>query len=259
MSNTKRILAIAIIFAITIITFGTLSNVFAVEEEPVAMIGETTYETLELAVRAVPTDGTQKTIKLLKDVDDGPGFKAQEGQNFIVDFQGHSYCGSSPTVGSTGTETQAFQLLKGSTVVFKNGTVSTGGVNGKMVIQNYSNLTLEDMVIDGNPMMYSDSGKYVISCNFGSITFKGNTTIKTKGQQRAFDLWYGMSSVYDDGITITFDENFTGTVSGTIEYGAAAGGANRHSDWKDRTKLIIKNGTFNTTFEASSSNSCIVL
>ena len=39
----------------------------------------------------------------------------------MVDFGGHSYCGSSPTVGSTGTETQAFQLLKGSTVVFKNG------------------------------------------------------------------------------------------------------------------------------------------
>ena len=45
------------------------------------------------------------------------------------------------TVGSSGTETNGFQLLKGSTVAFKNGTINAG--KAKIVIQNYADLTLD--------------------------------------------------------------------------------------------------------------------
>ncbi len=50
------------------------------------------------------------------------------------------------TVGSSGTETNGFQLLKGSTVAFKNGTINAG--KAKIVIQNYADLTLEDVTLD---------------------------------------------------------------------------------------------------------------
>ena len=99
-------------------------------------IGDKEYATLDEAVAAVPTDGTQTTITLLRDVEEGPGFIAQPNQNFIIDFAGYTYDASSPTVRSTGTETNACQLLKGSTVTLKNGTFTS--TTAKKMIQNYS-------------------------------------------------------------------------------------------------------------------------
>ena len=40
-------------------------------------------------------------------------------------MNGHTYTVSKPTVGSSGTETNGLQLLKGSTVTFKNGTLNS--------------------------------------------------------------------------------------------------------------------------------------
>lgn len=50
-------------------------------------------------------------------------------------------------MGSSGTETNGFQLQKGSAVTFKNGTITSD--KAKILIQNYSDLTLENVVLDG--------------------------------------------------------------------------------------------------------------
>ena len=87
------------------------------------------------------------------------------------------------------------------------------------LIQNYCNLTLEcDAGYQRNCNI-----SYVISNNFGSLTAKGNASSKAADGKVAFDLWYGMNDkgLYDDGVSVTFGTDFTGSVTGKIEYGAA--------------------------------------
>ena len=176
-------------------------------------------------------------------------------------MNGHTYTVSKPTVGSSGTETNGLQLLKGSTVTFKNGTLNsvTGAdslPNGGILIQNYCNLTLENVTLDTSA---NSNISYVISNNFGSLTAKGNTVIKAADGKVAFDLWYGMNDkgLYDDGVSVTFGTDFTGSVTGKIEYGAA----NRAStmQWPEKTKLTIENGKFEVTFVDSNAKDGVAL
>ena len=61
------------------------------------------------------------TITLGQDIKEGLG-AVFKGNTVTVDFGGHTYTGHSDSVGSTGTETQLFQLLKESpAVTLKNG------------------------------------------------------------------------------------------------------------------------------------------
>ena len=100
----------------------------------VCKIGEDEYASLQAAVDDVPKDATTPTIiTLLKDTTGG-GVQVPSGKNIIFDLDGHAYTVNNNTVGSSGTETNGFQLLKGSTVAFKNGTINAG--KAKIVIQN---------------------------------------------------------------------------------------------------------------------------
>ena len=103
------------------------------------------YFTLQEAVNAI-TDDTQTTIITLLANTTGDGVKVPSGKNIIFDLDGYAYTVNGKTVGSSGTETNGFQLLKGSTVAFKNGTINAG--KAKIVIQNYADLTLEDVTLD---------------------------------------------------------------------------------------------------------------
>lgn len=83
-------------------------------------IGKTGYATLADAVKAVSEGGT---ITLTQDLDGAPGVSVPSGKNFALDFGGHTYTLKDPGAGSTGTETNGFQLLKGSTITFKDGII----------------------------------------------------------------------------------------------------------------------------------------
>lgn len=108
----------------------------------VCKIGDTEYPTLQAAVDTI-TDGTQTTITLLGNKTGG-GVKVKSGQNIIFELDGHTYTVNEKTVGSSGTETNGFQLLKGSNVTFQNGTIYAGG-SARILLQNYANLTLKDV------------------------------------------------------------------------------------------------------------------
>lgn len=207
-------------------------------------IGNVGYLTLADAVAAVPADGTQTTITMLNDAQ-GDGAVVKEGQNIVFDFGGHTYNVNGNLVGSAGTETSGMQLLKGSVVTLKNGTLTSD--KAKILVQNYCNLTLDGVKLDGTQ---SSSCGYVLSNNFGNTVVTGNTTITAGTGKVAFDLWYGMSDAYKDGVSITFDKNFTGTVTGKVEYGAQK----PEDGWEGKTSLAIQGGTFNTQFVASSGN-----
>ncbi len=109
---------------------------------------------------------------LMKDVPDAAGITVSSDKQFTVDFGGHTYTLKDPGAGSSGTETNGFQLLKNSTITFKNGTIriAEGTTSIKRIIQNYANLTLEDMHFYAENQ--AGSLDYPLSFNNGSITFK---------------------------------------------------------------------------------------
>ena len=122
--------------------------------------------------------------------------------------------------GSTGTKTCGFQLLKDSNITFENGEIAAD--DSKMLVQNYSNLTLRNMILRG-----TETDTYVLSNNFGEVHLKGNTQIlatgSVKGKENvAFDLYYGMNSqgLYDDGVVVYIDDP-TVVIQGPIEFGHA--------------------------------------
>ena len=202
-------------------------------EDSVAMIVATgtAYSSLGEAIEEVPAGDT---IYILKDVPDAAGITVASDKKFTVDFGGHEYILTDPGVGSPGTESNGFQLLKNSDITFKNGTIriAEGTTSIKRIIQNYANLTLEDMHFYAENQ--ADGQNYPLSFNNGSITFKGDTDIITPDDNNiAFDVC--KFSNYPN-VTVTFDESYTGTINGHIVYDSSD--ASTH-------KLYIKgNGTF---------------
>ena len=123
--------------------------------------------------------------------------------------------------GSTGTKTCGFQLLKDSTIVIKDGELAADDT--KILVQNYSNLTLEDVILRG-----TETDTYVLSNNFGEVHLKGKTQVLATGSNKgkenvAFDLWYGMAKdgSYDDGVSVWIDDP-TVVIQGPIEFGHAS-------------------------------------
>lgn len=216
----------------------------------VALMNGVVYDSLADAVDAAPTDGTQVTITLIDTDGDGivtgSGVKVVEGKKIVIDFDGLTYDVTNP-VGSPGTETNGFQLLKGSTVKMMNGTLVSD--TAKILIQNYCDLTIDDMTLD-----MSDCGQvqYVISNNSGNTVITGDTTIVAAPNQVAFDIYYWPGNGYTDGVSVTFDENFTGTVTGTVQYGTDSTGEAEDNWQTNKANLAIENGTFDITFDVYS-------
>ena len=182
---------------------------------PVAQIGSTKYASLKDAI-----DGAKNgdVITLIKDVEHAPGIAVSNYVDFTVDFAGHTYTLDTPGAGSSGTETNGFQLLKGEgnhTITFKNGTIniSENNTSIKRIIQCYAKLNLVDMTIDGTNQ-YGEAS-YVMSFNHGEVNITGNTSVIAEKGKVAFDVdgnWGGYNRC---PVTI----NTTGTIIGNIEVG----------------------------------------
>lgn len=228
---------------LTLVMALSLLTVTAFAEDPdVASIDGTPYPSLQAAVNEA---GEGDVIKLLGDFT-GDGVVVESGKDITIDFGGHTY-DINKTVGSSGTETNGMQLLQGSKVTLTNGTITSK--TAKILIQNYSELELNNIILDGTQ---SSGCLYTVSNNCGSMTVKGDTEILANEGRVAFDLWYGMSDSYaKEGITVTFDDSFTGKVDGKIEYGSQR----PNSDgWEDKTKLNINAGNFDIEIAPSSAN-----
>ena len=199
-------------------------------ENDVAKIGDKTYETLEKAFADVP-DGTPTTITLLRDAW-GNGIQVAGTKNITFDLGGFTYTIDGDAVGSSGTETNGFQLLKGATVKFQNGTITS--TKAKILIQNYCDLTLQNVLLDGTQLNYA--APYTLSLNYGKIQITGNTSILAKSGGVAFDLYYWATNGYTEGVQVTVDT--TGTISGPIELTTDSSGAETAAQYN---KLVIQN------------------
>jgi len=169
----------------------------------VAMIGDVKFESLEEAVAAARSGDV---VKLLMNAS-GNGVVIDK--SMTLDLGGYTYTVSGETVGSTGTKTLGFQILAGNTVLVTNGTVDTSTDGCKMLIQNYANLTLTNVVLDGTG---SAQMRYVLSNNSGEIYLNGHTAITAPEGAVAFDVCKFMD--YDAPVVYV---NTTGKVIGTIE------------------------------------------
>lgn len=183
--------------------------------------GPEQYTSLAEAVEAAANNSV---IKLLKDTE-GDGIVIDTSKkNLTIDFNTHSYTVSGSTVGSSGTETNAFQFLTGGSLTLKNGSIIFANQETLLIgLQNYCNLTLENMVIDASQA--SAPCQYAISNNCGTVQFIGNTSIKAYKNQTAFD-----SCKFGSYEIPTVKIHTTGTITGDIEL---SGG-----------KLEISAGTF---------------
>ena len=199
----------------------------------VAAINGQGYASLAAAFDAAK-DGD--TITLLKSTN-GNGIALDTGkfatEGLTVDFNGHTYTVGGVLVGSATTGTNAFQLLQGGKITFKNGSIigvtegtkpaeDTPDWNGApaMMIQNYCDLTLDNMIVTGG-----DETVYTMSNNNGVVVIN-NTTINAGGAKGyrygpyAFDVCR-YSSYPSVNVTVTGNSVINGDVevSGKIGNG----------------------------------------
>ena len=218
-------------------------TVKSMKDIAVAQIGDTYYKTLADAVAAVQ-DGS--TITLLKDTT-GSGIGTYQtpgtdlngnpqiaAKGFTIDFNHHTYSVDKPAVGSQTYETQGFHLeWKGSTnttpnITLKNGTLDVAqnhDPNLKLLIQNYCNLTLDNMTVDGTNLTkgWASNGvpyTYVTSnCN-GTVNIKDTTIIS---ENPVYDIAFdvdGLRNPYGP-VHLTIDGN--SRICGKFEVSAQEG------------------------------------
>ena len=217
--------------------FGSLAVAGMLVMGGAAAAGAVTVTTGQDFKDAVTDAEAGATITLGQDIEDGVGVKF-ENKTVSIDFAGHTYTAYADSVGSPRTETNIFQLFKDSTVTLKNGTIDVASStalsgNFKMGLQNYCDLTLENMVIDGSNLQ--GSAPYTMSNNHGNVVIKNSTIIAKEGGV-ALDAYYWPSNGYADGVSVTVtDSIIAGRIEVTVD-GNKAIGDNTHS-------LSISGGT----------------
>lgn len=207
----------------------------------VASVDGVGYTTLKAAIENVAKNGT---ITILRDIPDAVGISVPTGKNFTIDFAGHTYTLTGPGAGPSGTETNGFQLLKDSAIVFKNGTIriAEGAKDIKRIIQSHANVTFEDMNFYAENQV--DSENYALSFNCGNVVFKGNSNVYVTNPDStvAFDVCHWTDGGYEE-VSVTFTDDYSGTVQGTIIYDS--------NDGKKGTLNIEGNGGTFTKIDTS--------
>ena len=106
-----------------------------------------------------------------------------------------------------------------------------------MIVQNYCDLTLDNMVLDGSNL--NNKAPYTLSLNNGVVNITGNTSILAKEDGVAFDVYYWPDGGYEEGVQVTV--NTTGTISGPIEISTDNTPTGKPEDAAEHNKLIIQN------------------
>ncbi len=132
-------------------TYYTVTD--SVPANAVAKVGNMYYTSLQAAINAVPTDGTQTTITLLSDINESD---VVANGNIVIDLDGHKW---------TAQGTSAIQVASGA-VTLKNGTIE-GGTAGTVMTQSGSTTTLDNVTVSGSSAIVAQ----------GTVTIEGNSTV----------------------------------------------------------------------------------
>lgn len=193
----------------------------------VVAIGEAKYATLAEAF-ANAKDG--ESIKLLTNCS-GDGIMVAANRfptGLTVDFNSFTYTVKGKLVGSTGTASNGFQLKEGNKITFRNGAVygdiSEAGDEQTdwsgapaILIQNYCDLTLENMNIQGG-----NETVYTMSNNCGNVVIKDSTITAGKASGKDYDPIALDVCGYGDytGVSVTVTDS---TITGDIEISRSSG------------------------------------
>ena len=214
----------------------------------------TDADTLAAAVADLKTAGDKNyTVNVANDVSGTSAIVTAAGNSLNLDFN-RKTVGVNYGAGSKDTTTNGMQLLKGSTVSLRNGTYTaehgnSAAHNIAILIQNYSNLTIENCTLSmenaNDPSGNSKGTSYVISSNCGNVTIKGNTNIIARAGDYALDVMHWEIASYQEaGTHVVFDETMTGTVDGKIDVYCYRGGKVVKPVDDGGATLVIKGGTF---------------
>ncbi|HJK65256.1 MAG TPA: InlB B-repeat-containing protein [Methanocorpusculum sp.] len=232
-NGTGGLRRVVLALAVLLLTCVLMAGAVSADDGNVAKIGDTEYATLQWAVDNV-TDGTETTIILLRNAE-GNGVKVQSGKKIIFDLNNFTYNINGETVGSTGTETNGFQLLKDSEITFKNGKITSD--KAIILIQNYANLTLENVILDGS--LLTGTRSYTSSNNYGNIVYKGNTQIIADEGGVAFDVYYWPNNSYTEGVSVTIADP-TVVIDGPVEF--TCDKSVKAEDHAQKAALVIPQG-----------------
>ena len=267
MKNRKTLAAVAVLLALALVFVAPVSaedtetgvscegtsctHVAAVTVDGTA----THYNTLAAAINAAETASSEKQIEvdLLVDVNGdseaAQGISIASNSNILIDFNNHYYNGTTPLAGSEGTKSQVFQLLKDSTIVMKNGTIKSK--DAAMLIMNYADLTLQNMVLDGRELavgyVYNSQNtvqlSLVLSNNNGNVVIDSTTIYEATGEGHtagtaAFDVDYRGDSTYPTlHVTVKGTSNIVGDI--VADNPADVNDANKYT-------FTINGGTFSS-------------
>ena len=173
---------------ITDITIAQNYTLYANWIEGTAEANGIVYTSLQEAINAVPTDGTETTVKLLKNVSEV--LEISSGQNIVFDLQNYeiSNSGSNNVIKNYGTLVITNGLIKSTaaqgiinnhgnlTVTGNSRIIATGTATRQAVYNSGGNLT-----ISGNAFLQSGSNSRatVQTLTSGTITITGGTIIST--------------------------------------------------------------------------------
>lgn len=135
----------------------TIAEVSIATKAGVAAIGTIQYDTLQNAIDAVPTNNTQKTINMLKDITES-NIKIIEGQNIKLNIKQKTITG---------------RIWNEGTIDIENGTINNPSQHA---LYNYGTINLSSVTISSN----NDSVATIT--NRGILNVKENTTITSTVQ-----------------------------------------------------------------------------
>lgn len=185
----------------------------------------------------------------------------------VIDLNETNAIIDSPAVGSKGTETQGLHIETGKITITGGGaqdekadaTITFDGISQgtesevgnpdiKMGIQNYTNLTLDGVTIDGSDLSNINSNgefkenyvNYVVSNNSGSLTVTNGASIIADQGDVAFDVCV-YAPWYPDAPSVTIEES-AGTIDGIIEFDGTSVAEN--TTLNSEPELNIEGGTF---------------
>ena len=175
---------------------------------PTIMVGNMGYVTLQSAVGAVPTDGTETTITLLDDITLSESVEIVAGKNIILDMGGNTITGDSGF-------TERFIINRGTLTITGNGVFDASDDSGNVYgpLNNYGTLTIENGTFKGN---LASEASLIWNRTGGTATFNGGdysgscTAIATE----ADSITYINGGTYNSPWYPAFENNGEATITG---------------------------------------------
>ena len=165
--------------------------------DAVAKIGPIHYESVQLAIRDVPTDNTQTTILLLHDYLESA--EVIPNQNVLLDLQGYTLYndGTKKLSSIIGTDARPVVIENSGTLRITNGTVTSSTTQG--ALNNNGN-----MIVDGATVTNTGTRQAIYNSG-GNLLVTGNSYLSTTSRsERAVIQGYKPNGASSAG-TITID------------------------------------------------------